>query len=95
MARWPETDAVIALGDAAALGALAALAQSGRTVPDDVAVAGFDDVPMAALSHPALTTATHPVEAIAAAAAGCALAGTARVPGVRLLPSEAVLRHSA
>ena len=93
--RWPETDAVLALSDAAALGVLAALAQSGRPVPDDIAVAGFDDVPVAALTRPGLTTATHPVEAIAAAAAGCALAGTARASQMRLFPSEAVLRHSA
>jgi DNA-binding LacI/PurR family transcriptional regulator len=93
--RWPGTDAIIALSDAAALGALAALAQSGRAVPKDVAVAGFDDVPLAALVHPGLTTATHPVEAIAATAAQCALAARTSSPGLLLFPSTAVLRHSA
>lgn len=93
--RWPGTDAVIALSDATALGVLAALAQSGRAVPEDVAVAGFDDVPLAALAHPGLTTATHPVEAIAAAAARCALEGTTSAPARHLFPSTAVVRHTA
>ena len=61
-----------------------------------MAVTGSDDVPLAGLTHPGLTTATHPIEAIAAAAAGYALeAEGSRTPGVRLFPSQAVLRHSA
>lgn len=95
MNRWPGTDAVLALGDATALGVLAALAQSGHSVPEDVAVAGFDDCPLAALAQPGLTTATHPVEAIAAAAAHRALVQTTSAPELLLLPSTAVLRHSA
>lgn len=93
--RWPDTDAVIALSDVAAFGVLAALAESGIAVPDDVAVAGFDDVPMAALAGPGLTTATHPVEAIAASAAECALEGAVAPTPLRIFPSEVVVRHSA
>jgi DNA-binding LacI/PurR family transcriptional regulator len=92
--RWPDTDAVFALGDAAALGALAGLRSLGMDVPGDVAVAGYDDIPAAAHSGPALTTATHPVERIATAAAEAALR-----PGTALeetwFGSELVVRDSA
>lgn len=71
--RWPDTDAIASVSDATALGVLQALAGRGISVPDDVAVTGFDDVPLAAAVHPALSTATHPVEEIAVAAVRTAL----------------------
>ena len=89
--EWPETDAIVAVGDAAALGVLDALARQGVRVPDDVAVTGFDDIPFAGLARPALTTATHPVERIAAAATRAALDGD---HGERLFPSRPVVRES-
>ncbi|MBE1491702.1 LacI family DNA-binding transcriptional regulator [Plantactinospora soyae] len=92
--RWPDTDAVFANSDAMALGALAALRRRGVEVPDDIAVAGFDDVPFAALSVPALTTASHPVERIATAAVTAVL-DRARVPPATAYPSELILRESA
>jgi DNA-binding LacI/PurR family transcriptional regulator len=54
--RVPDLDALFVASDLMAIGALKALRQAGRRVPDDVAVVGFDDVPMAALTDPALTT---------------------------------------
>jgi DNA-binding LacI/PurR family transcriptional regulator len=92
--RWPDTDAVFALGDAAALGALAGLRSVGRDVPGDVAVAGYDDIPAAAHSGPALTTATHPVERIATAAAEAALRPGAAAEEI-WFGSELVVRDSA
>jgi DNA-binding LacI/PurR family transcriptional regulator len=92
--RWPDTDAVYAVCDDTALGALAVLHELGRQVPGDVAVAGFDDVPAAAHSGPGLTTATHPVEQIATAAARAVLQGP-RGSGVTRFPSELVVRASA
>ena len=53
--RWPDTDAVYAISDAPALGVLSALGGLGIRVPDDIAVAGFDDIPFAALSAPLST----------------------------------------
>jgi DNA-binding LacI/PurR family transcriptional regulator len=94
MHRWPDTDAVFAICDATALGAIAALRGLGVQVPGDVAVAGFDDVPAAAWSGPALTTATHPVRTIASAAATAVLGGGSREPHT-WFPSELVLRESA
>jgi DNA-binding LacI/PurR family transcriptional regulator len=57
LAADPGIDAVFAANDLMAFGAIQALAEAGRRVPDDVAVVGFDDSPLAASVHPALTTA--------------------------------------
>ncbi|MDG4797617.1 LacI family DNA-binding transcriptional regulator [Micromonospora sp. WMMD1082] len=92
---WPDTDAIVAITDVTALGALRELADSGRRVPDDVAVVGFDDVPLAALGRPALTTGTHPVERIAAGALRCLLDGTAAAEAEVVHPSTLVPRQSA
>ncbi len=51
--------AVIAANDTMALGALRALHQAGLTVPGDVSVVGFDDIPEAAYLTPPLTTVRH------------------------------------
>lgn len=53
-----EVTAVIAYNDLIALGVMARLANRGLTVPGDMSVAGFDDIPMAAMASPPLTTAS-------------------------------------
>ncbi|MHA6625664.1 LacI family DNA-binding transcriptional regulator [Pseudonocardia sichuanensis] len=60
----PELDGVFVANDLMALGALAELADSGRVVPDDLAVVGFDDSPLAASAQPALTTVRQPIVAM-------------------------------
>ena len=52
--------------DLMAAGALRALRRSGRRVPDDVAVIGFEDSPLAQHTEPKLTTVRQPVEAMGA-----------------------------
>jgi DNA-binding LacI/PurR family transcriptional regulator len=94
MTRWPDTDAVFALSDLTALGVLDGLHARGIKVPADVAVAGFDDIAFACLSRPALTTSTHPVEEIAAAAARAVLDRDGSGP-VTFFPSTLVVRESA
>jgi DNA-binding LacI/PurR family transcriptional regulator len=54
--RAPDLDAIFAHSDRWALGAISALHASGRSVPDDVAVVGYDDIAVAAYSDPPLTT---------------------------------------
>jgi LacI family transcriptional regulator len=49
-------DAVFAANDNMAIGAMLALQDAGLAVPDDVAIVGFDDIPLAGLVRPALTT---------------------------------------
>lgn len=56
LARMPEVTAVFTANDHQALGLLRALSEHGRSVPGDVSVVGFDDVPEAAYFIPPLTT---------------------------------------
>lgn len=55
-ARKVPFDALFACSDLLAMGAIRAVQELGRMVPDDVSVVGFDDLPMAAAFHPALTS---------------------------------------
>lgn len=61
LARRPDLDAVFCASDQMAMGALRALAEAGRRVPEDVAVAGFDDLPASATTTPPLTTVRQPI----------------------------------
>jgi LacI family transcriptional regulator len=55
-----DLTAIFVASDTVALGALAALRRAGRVVPDDMALVGFDDVPMAEYLDPPLTTVRLP-----------------------------------
>jgi LacI family transcriptional regulator len=55
----PPVTAVFAANDLMAMGALTAIHEAGLRVPQDVAVAGFDDIPAAHLVTPSLTTITQ------------------------------------
>ena len=52
----PEVTALFAATDLMAIGALRAVAEAGRRVPEDVSIVGFDDIELAGFVHPALTT---------------------------------------
>ncbi|MDE2085669.1 MAG: LacI family DNA-binding transcriptional regulator [Xanthomonadaceae bacterium] len=54
--RGQKFDAVFGASDLIAIGALRALIERGVAVPGDVAVAGFDDIPVASFIYPSLTT---------------------------------------
>jgi DNA-binding LacI/PurR family transcriptional regulator len=56
----PNITALLCYNDLVAVGALKACAELGLRVPDDVAVVGFDNIPLAALVTPALTTCHIP-----------------------------------
>jgi DNA-binding LacI/PurR family transcriptional regulator len=62
LGRAPDLDAVFIASDLMAMGALSALQAAGRRVPEDVAVVGFDDSPLAAQSKPALSSVHQPIE---------------------------------
>jgi DNA-binding LacI/PurR family transcriptional regulator len=64
LATRPDLDAVFAASDLMAAGALRALRESGRRVPDDVAVIGFEDSAIARQTEPPLTTVHQSVEAM-------------------------------
>jgi LacI family transcriptional regulator len=92
-------EAVVCANDLIAVGVLQRLRQLGVDVPGEIAVTGFDDIPMADLADPALTTVRQPVRELAAEAAhllGHRLAGQKDGPrrSVRLAP-ELVVRASS
>ena len=58
----PEIDAVFAASDLMACGAIRTLRDAGRRVPEDVAVVGFEDAPVAGQTDPPLTTVHQPNE---------------------------------
>ena len=69
LAGNPAVDGVFVANDLMAAGALIALRQAGRRVPEDVAVVGFDDSSAALAADPPLTTIRHPLEDMAAESA--------------------------
>lgn len=60
LAQHPELTALFCYNDLVAVGALQACTILGRRVPDDVAIVGFDDIPLAGLINPPLTTCHVP-----------------------------------
>src|SRR5579875_1784873 len=94
--RFPDLDAVFAESDNMAAGALRALRAAGRRVPGDVAVVGFDDLPVALTTDPPLTTVHQPVQALGREMARMLLALLAgEHPTPLLLPTHLVIRASA
>ncbi|MFF5184495.1 LacI family DNA-binding transcriptional regulator [Streptomyces sp. NPDC000345] len=91
-----EFTAVLAGTDMVALGALAALREFRLTVPDDVSVIGYDDVPFAADLTPALTTVRVPYEDLGRSAVRLALEREERVSGDDhvVLSTQLVIRQS-
>jgi DNA-binding LacI/PurR family transcriptional regulator len=61
--------ALIAFNDVSAIGAIRALREAGRRVPEDVSVVGFDDIQSAAFQNPALTTVRQPLRQMGVIAA--------------------------
>jgi LacI family transcriptional regulator len=94
----PDLTALFCYNDLVAVGALQACAELGRRVPDDVAVAGYDDIPLAALVTPPLTTCRVPRYELGAEALRLLLAqidGCAEDCDEIVLQPELVVRVSA
>lgn len=92
----PQLDAVFVANDVMAIGALHALRQAGRRVPDDVAVVGFDDIEAARYTEPPLTTVRHPVPQLVAGMVGMLMSLFEGGPADPLiLPTELIVRDSA
>lgn len=98
IASGVEFDSVFAHNDITAAGVLRALRAAGRSVPGDIAVVGFDDIPMAEHTEPPLTTVRQPTRQMGETAARMLLShlgGTAVPDAPLVLPTELVVRHSA
>ncbi|MEA3066105.1 MAG: LacI family transcriptional regulator [Sphingomonadales bacterium] len=72
--RTARPDAIFAANDMMAIGCLQALREAELRVPGNVAVAGFDDIPVARFVEPALTTAGVPIAEIGRQALECCVA---------------------
>ncbi|WP_052393873.1 LacI family DNA-binding transcriptional regulator [Kutzneria sp. 744] len=96
--RRPDVDAIFTASDLMAVGVLRALRRAGRRVPDDVAVIGFDDLPIGRHTDPPLTTVRQPVEEMGARMTrellGLIVDGPS-APRRIVLDTELVLRASA
>ncbi|MFF9143931.1 LacI family DNA-binding transcriptional regulator [Streptomyces sp. NPDC014861] len=93
--RAPDVDAVFVASDLMAQGVLAALHRSGRRVPEDVAVGGFDDSPAALSARPELTTMRQPWDRISSEMVRVLLAQIGGDdPAAVILPTELVKRAS-
>jgi len=97
LADDPHLDAVFVASDLMAFGALTALREAGRRVPDDVAVVGFDDVEQARYVEPPLTTVRQPIigQGREMARQLLRLVAGEEIPHAVVLPTELVVRASA
>ena len=89
--------AVVCASDLMALGVISEARRRGRTVPADLSVVGFDDIPMAGYCTPALTTLAQPIVEMACAAVDgllAALAGGTVPADSRVFRPTLVIRDS-
>jgi DNA-binding LacI/PurR family transcriptional regulator len=95
LAEEPGIDAIFTACDLMATGAMQALADAGRRVPQDVAVVGFDDSVIAECATPPMSSVHQPVEAMAAAATR-AMIGRQLAPHWRcVFPADLRVRRSS
>jgi len=91
-------DALFCASDMMALGALRALREADRRVPEDVALIGFDDMPFAARTAPPLTTVRQPIQRMGALAAETLMDMATNQnsrPRRVILPTELVIRATS
>ncbi|WP_374974877.1 LacI family DNA-binding transcriptional regulator [Microbacterium trichothecenolyticum] len=94
--RTRDIDAVFAASDMMAAGAIATLRKAGLRVPEDIAVAGFDDSGLAATHEPALTTMRQPWERLSTEMVSTLLEAIGGAhPAPITLPTTLVIRESA
>lgn len=93
--RSDYPDVIVSENDALAMGAIDAIRfECGLRVPDDIAVTGFDDVPMAANPNYMLTTYRQPISAMAEGLVAL-LKGEARPDSLSEFSGQLVIRDSA
>lgn len=102
LAPAERPDALFCANDMMAVGALQALANAGVNVPADLALAGFDDIPLARYMRPALSTVRVPIaamgtqalDALALALSSLADPAPPLPPAATLIPVELIVRES-
>lgn len=97
LASWPEVTALHTGSDWMAVGAMRAVHELGRAIPDDIAVIGFGDFHVSGFLTPPLTTITWPLRELGVRAVAKLLAQLDGDPagyGESVLPTELVIRES-
>lgn len=92
-----KPDAVFVASDTMALAAIQAIKEHGLRIPDDIAVIGFDDIPQASRSTPALSTVRQPITRIGAVVAETLIdmiETGSPLPRQIVFPAELVIRES-
>jgi LacI family transcriptional regulator len=91
-------DAIFAANDTMAIGCLSGLAEAGLAVPDDIALAGFDDIPVARYVNPPLTTVRVRIAELGESAFDRLMRAIERrgedKPSKQILRTELVVRRS-
>jgi len=98
LAARPDVDAVFAASDSMAAGALQVLRAAGKSIPEDVAIVGFDDSPIAETADPPLTSVRQPIEEMGAEMVRLLLEHTAHpgaAPRKVILATRLVERRSS
>jgi DNA-binding LacI/PurR family transcriptional regulator len=89
-------DAIFAASDLMAMTAINALRRLGRSVPDDILVVGYDDIPLASFFHPALSTIRQPIESAGEQLVESLLEQLAgHPPASRQLETDLIVRESS
>lgn len=100
--QTPPPEAVFVASDSMAIGALKAIQAAGLRAPEDIALVGFDDIPLAAVVEPPLTTVHQPIDRLGFLAASTLIDLLETVPSMSdnggahhiVLPTELVVRAS-
>jgi DNA-binding LacI/PurR family transcriptional regulator len=98
LAAHPEIDGVFAASDLMAAGAMSVLDGAGRRVPEDVAIVGYDDSPVASTARPPLTSVRQPIEEMGQEAVRLLLElveGADRAPRRVILATQLIRRASS
>ncbi len=96
--RRPDVDAVFAASDLMAAGAVQVLRAAARSIPEDVALVGYDDSPIATTTDPPLTSVRQPIEEMGAEMVRLLLEHASRpgtVPRRVILATQLVRRRSS
>ena len=79
----PRPTVIFAANDLIALGALLAIRDSGSKYPEDISVMGFDDLDLAEIIHPSLSSVSQPGYQLGSTASGYYLTASGATPGPR------------
>jgi LacI family transcriptional regulator len=95
LAEHPELTALVCLNDRMAMGAIQQAREMGRTVPRDLSVIGYDDIPMASTFVPPLTTISQQGPLIGQTAAQLMFDAIGGAPPQLInMPTHLVVRQS-